>query len=123
MSVATEKFGRRRKAYRHDVLWIAALVHRISGIMLALFLPLHFLALGLAIEGEAKLDGFLRWTDLPIVKIAEAVLVLLLAAHLIGGLRILIVENFAWRDGHRALVIFGAGLAAALAILFLALAL
>lgn len=122
MSVATEKFGRRRKAYRHDVLWIAAFVHRVSGLMLALFLPLHFLALGLALEGEARLDGFLRWTDLPVVKIAEAVLVFLLAAHLIGGMRVLLVENFAWREGHRALVIVGAGFAAMLAVLFLMLA-
>jgi fumarate reductase subunit D len=120
MSVAADKFARRRrKAYRHDLLWIAALVHRLSGLMLALFLPLHFLTLGLAIEGEAKLDGFLRWTDLPVVKVAEAVLVFLLAVHLLGGMRILMVENFAWRGGHRALVALGAGCAAVLAILFL----
>ena len=41
-----------RAAYRRDALWLAAMVHRISGVLLALFLPLHFLALGLAIEGE-----------------------------------------------------------------------
>ena len=39
------------------------MVHRISGLALACFLPLHFLTLGLAIEGEARLDGFLRWMD------------------------------------------------------------
>ena len=35
-------------------------MHRLSGLALAIFLPLHFLALGLAIDGEARLDGFLQ---------------------------------------------------------------
>ena len=47
------------------------MVHRISGLALACFLPLHFLALGLAIDGEARLDGFLKWTANPLVKLAE----------------------------------------------------
>jgi fumarate reductase subunit D len=81
-------------------------------VLLACFLPLHFLALGLAIEGEARLDGFLAWTDQPLVKIAEVGLVLLLAVHLLGGLRILLVEGFPWRPGQKRLAM-GAGLAAA----------
>ncbi len=36
-------------ARTHPGVW-AALAHRVSGLMLALFLPFHFLALGLAIE-------------------------------------------------------------------------
>ena len=32
--------------HRHNALWMAAMVHRISGLALACFLPLHFLALG-----------------------------------------------------------------------------
>ena len=59
-----------------------------SGLALALFLPAHFLALGTAIDGEAKLEGFLRWTEQPLVKLAEWILVMLLAAHLAGGLRL-----------------------------------
>ena len=86
---------------RTEVLWIAALVHRLSGLSLSLFLPLHFLALGLAINGEDRLDGFLRWTDLPIVKIAEGGLVALLCIHLLGGIRLLLIENFSWRSGQK----------------------
>ena len=56
-----------KPAYRYNALWAAAMVHRISGVLLAVFLPLHFLALGLAIEGEATLDGFLAWTANPVV--------------------------------------------------------
>ena len=38
----------RRLNHRRSVLWVAALVHRLSGLALAIFLPLHFLTLGLA---------------------------------------------------------------------------
>jgi fumarate reductase subunit D len=84
-------------AHRTSPLWIAALVHRLSGIALAIFLPLHFLALGLAISGEARLEGFLRWSDQPLVKASEALLVGLLAVHMLGGLRLLALENLAWQ--------------------------
>ena len=76
-------------AHRTSALWLAALAHRLSGLALAAFLPLHFLTLGLAISGEAKLEGFLRWSDQPIVKLSEAILVFLLAIHMLGGLRLL----------------------------------
>ena len=69
-----------------------ALVHRLSGIALALFLPLHFWALGQALQGEARLESFLRWTDQPLVKASEWAIVLLLAVHLTGGIRILMIE-------------------------------
>ena len=49
--------NRRDTSYRKDILWYAVMNHRISGILLACFLPLHFLAIGLAIEGEAKLES------------------------------------------------------------------
>jgi fumarate reductase subunit D len=90
-------------AHRTNVLWLAFLVHRLSGLALAIFLPFHFLALGLAIYDEASLDGFLRWTDQPLVKLSEAVLVGLLAVHMLGGLRLLTVENLGWFSGQRRL--------------------
>lgn len=110
---------RRTAGQRSDPLWIAALVHRLSGLALACFLPLHFLTLGLALEGEARLDGFLRWTERPIVKLSEALLVFLLAIHFLGGVRILVIENLGWRPGQKQLAIIAAGVAAVLAIGFL----
>lgn len=106
-------------AYRREPLWRAAMIHRVSGILLACFLPLHFLALGLAIEGEARLDGFLKWTQQPLVKLAEFGLVFLLAVHLLGGLRILVIENMPWRDGQKRLAMWVIAGAAAVAVLFL----
>lgn len=98
--------------YRREPLWLAAMVHRVSGVLLACFLPLHFLVLGLAIEGEARLDSFLKWTETPVVKLAEALLVALLAVHLLGGIRLLLIENMPWRDGQKQLAVramIGAG--------------
>ena len=72
---------------------MAALVHRLSGLALAIFLPLHFLTLALAIQGEARLESFLRWSDQPLVKLAESGLVFLLMVHMLGGLRLLVIEH------------------------------
>jgi fumarate reductase subunit D len=118
MTTRTEK--PRNAAYRGDILWLAAMIHRISGVALACFLPLHFLALGLAIDGEARLDGFLKWTERPVVKAAEMGLVFLLTVHLLGGLRVLLIENLPWRDGQKQLASLGLAVAAVAAIVFLA---
>jgi fumarate reductase subunit D len=105
--------------HRGSALWIAAMVHRISGLALAIFLPLHFLTLGLAIEGEARLASFLRWSDQPLVKAAEIGLMFLFTVHLLGGLRILVIENFAWRDGQKQLATLAVALSGIVAFAFL----
>jgi fumarate reductase subunit D len=110
----------RRLHHRASVLWWAALVHRLSGLLLAAFLPLHFLALGLALDGEAHFEGFLRWTDQPLVKLAESGLVFLLMVHMLGGVRLLVIENLPWTDGQKQLATLAAGISAIAAVVFLA---
>lgn len=88
--------------------YIAFLGHRLSGVALALFLPLHFLALGMAIEGADGLDRFLALADRPLVKLAEWGLVLLLTLHLAFGLRLLLLEFLPWRDIRKRLIALGA---------------
>jgi fumarate reductase subunit D len=105
--------------YRGDRLWLAAMVHRVSGVLLAAFLPLHFLALGLALEGEAQMDGFLQWTNAPLVKLAETGLVLLLAIHLLGGIRVLAIENMPWRAGQKRMATLAAAAAVCISGIFL----
>jgi fumarate reductase subunit D len=95
---------------RNHPAWWAFLVHRLSGLALAVFLPVHFLVLGQALHGEAALDGLLAWTQRPLVKAAEWGLVVLLAAHLTGGLRLLVLEFLPWRDWQRSLLAAAAGL-------------
>lgn len=104
---------------RSHPTYLAFVVHRVSGLLLALFLPLHFWALGSAIRGEAALDGFLRWTENPLAKAAETLLVVLLAAHLAGGLRVMALEFLGWRRRQKDLVALSAGLALAVGLLFL----
>jgi fumarate reductase subunit D len=104
---------------RSHPTYVAFLVHRISGLLLALFLPLHFWALSRAIQGEAALEGFLRWTDNGIVKASETLLVILLAAHLAGGLRVLALEFLGWRAAQKTLVAASAGVSLAAGLLFL----
>ncbi len=106
----------------HPAYWAFA-THRLSGLALALFLPFHFLTLGLAIEGEARLDSFLRWTENPWVKLAEAVLVALLAVHLTGGLRLLLLEfgGLSTRQQTSIAISFGIDILFGLLFLFVAL--
>lgn len=103
---------------RNHPAWWAFLVHRLSGLALGLFLPLHFWALGQAIQGEANLEGFLRWADTPLVKFAEWGLVVLLAAHLTGGLRLLALEFLPWRDWQKSLAAVAGGIALVVGLAF-----
>ncbi|MBM1173581.1 succinate dehydrogenase, cytochrome b556 subunit [Microvirga arabica] len=105
--------------HRRNILWFAAMVHRLSGIGLAAFLPLHFLVLGMAIGNGENLEGFLRWTDAPLVKFAETGLVFLLLVHMLGGLRLLLVENFSWRDGQKLMALAATVMSALVAFAFL----
>jgi fumarate reductase subunit D len=106
------------RARNHPAYW-AFVVHRASGVLLALFLPLHFWALGQALRGEEKLESFLRWSDQPLVKFAETALVLLLAAHMAGGLRLLALEFLAWRDWQLSLLAAAAGISVVAGLAFL----
>lgn len=110
------------RARRHPAWW-AFWLHRVSGLLLALFLPLHFWALGQALHGAQALQGFLRFADQPLVHLAEWGLVSLLALHMTGGIRLLLIEFGSWsglRKDWIAVslgVALAAGMAYALALL------
>jgi fumarate reductase subunit D len=99
---------------KREISYWAFMVHRLSGIALALFLPLHFWALGNALQ----LDGFLAWTEQPLVKAGEWAIVLALALHLGGGLRVLALEFLPWRDWQKSLAAAAAALAFAVGLAF-----
>jgi fumarate reductase subunit D len=82
---------------RHGAYW-AFIGHRLSGLALGLFLPLHFYILGLALEQGQRLDRFLAFSEIGAVKLAEATLVALLVLHLSFGLRLLALELLPWRS-------------------------
>ena len=94
------------KTHRNHPLWLAYAMHRVSGLLLALFLPVHLYVLSLALTEPEQLDGFLQWTQAPLVKCAEFGLVFLLAVHFFGGLRLLALEFLPWSGRHKS---FAAG--------------
>ncbi len=111
---ANTKEGRHRQ---HPHYW-AFMAHRLSGLLLALFLPAHFYVLALAIQGERRLDGFLRWTEAPAVKLGEIILVGLLALHMMGGLRLLALEFLGLGETAKTAIAIASSSAAAIALLF-----
>ncbi|MCG8562734.1 MAG: succinate dehydrogenase [Hyphomicrobiales bacterium] len=106
------------RASRAHPGFAAALVHRLSGVALAVFLPLHFLSLGLAFEAE-RFAGFIAWTNHPLVKVSEALLVAALAVHMAGGLRLLAVEFLGATRAQSAWIAAAFAVGAGFGILFL----
>ncbi len=94
------------KPHRKNILWIAFLIHRISGVALSLFLPIHFYVLSQALNFPDVLEGFIKWTDLLIVKFFEFGLVFLLTLHFFGGIRLLAVEFLPWSSKQKTMVAF-----------------
>jgi fumarate reductase subunit D len=94
--------------------FVAAMLHRLSGIALAVFLPLHFLVLGTALNGADALDSFLALTHQPVVAFFEWGIVVTLAIHMTLGLRVLAVEFFDFQE--KTLAALSACVAAAFAI-------
>src|SRR5690606_24290059 len=104
---------------RKHASWLAFGVHRLSGILLTVFLPFHFWTLGLALESEAALDGALAWYEAPVFKAGEWLLVFLLAVHAMGGVRMLLIEFKPWRGLRLGWASAGLGTAAAVSVVFL----
>ena len=102
---------------RHTLHW-AHLLHRLSGVALALFLPLHFYLLSLALTRPGTFDTVIAFTDQPLVKFAEGGLVFLLCAHLFGGLRLMALESLGWTTQQKTLAAAGIAGAALVALLF-----
>ena len=69
--------------------YFAYACHRISGLLLACFIPLHFLMLSQSLRGAQGFEASLKLTDFWVFK--------LLAVHLAGGVRLLMIEFGPWR--------------------------
>jgi fumarate reductase subunit D len=99
--------------------FLAALIHRLAGIALAIFLPMHFWALSGALNGADFLDKFLKATNTPFVKFAEGGIVVALTLHMALGLRVLAIEFLPIREKTRVAIALclAAGFAVGLAFL------
>ena len=107
-----------RHGHRKHGLWLAFALHRFSGVALALFLPIHFYVLSLALNEPERLDGFLRWSEQPLVKAAEFGLIFLLAVHIFGGLRLMALEWLPWASSQKWLAAGATSTAFLIACLF-----
>ena len=94
--------------------FLAAVLHRLAGLALAVFLPIHFYVLSSAINGADAFDSFLQVTAHPLLKLSEGAIVVALALHLALGLRVLAIEILPMRERTRVAV--SACLAAAFAV-------
>jgi fumarate reductase subunit D len=107
------------RPHRSHPLWFAYLLHRISGLALAVFLPVHFYVLSQALTQPDRLDRFLNWSELPVVKFAEFGLVFLLAVHFFGGLRVIALEWLPWSANQKTLAALALGFAFLISVTFL----
>lgn len=78
--------------------FLAAMLHRLSGIALAIFLPAHFVALGTALNGADSFQSFLGVTHNGFVRVSEWGLVTALGLHMALGIRVLAIEFFAVQE-------------------------
>lgn len=97
-----------RPSRNHPGYW-AFLLHRMSGLALVLFLPAHFLVLGQALNRSAFEDA-IAWTERPLVKFGEWAIVVALALHMAGGIRLLVLELFSWSEGQKARIAASIGI-------------
>ncbi|MBX2883068.1 MAG: succinate dehydrogenase, cytochrome b556 subunit [Granulosicoccus sp.] len=107
------------RPHRTHPLWFAFILHRISGLLLAVFLPFHFYVLSLALTERQRFEDFILWVDHPMVKFAEFGLVFLLAVHFFGGLRLLALEFLPWSPRQKTFAALSLAGAFLLACLFL----
>lgn len=91
------------RARRHAGWWAFA-IHRVSGLLLSVFLPLHLLLLSQSLRGTDAFGAALAWVEQPLFRIGIWGLSILLAAHLIGGLRLLWIEFRPWQGPRKGLI-------------------
>lgn len=110
--------NRNRGLRRHPSYWAFA-VHRASGLLLGIFLPIHLWVLSTIITGTVDSSGTLDWANNPWIKFGEGGMAMLLAAHLTGGLRLLAIEFLPWGDWQKTAIAVACGVSLMIALSYL----
>ena len=71
---------------------LVSILHRITGIVLVLLLPLAFYALDRSLQAEAGFNAVRGWFAQPLVRLALPVLAGLFALHFFAGIRHLLLD-------------------------------
>jgi len=110
---------RRARSHLSYFMYIA---HRYSGLLLACFLPIHFFILSQSLYGANELDHYLKLTDFWAIKVGEWGLVTLLTIHLVGGVRLLMIEFGTWHGLRKGWIQAAIVISIFFGLLFLVLA-
>jgi succinate dehydrogenase / fumarate reductase cytochrome b subunit len=95
------------------------LLHRVSGVLLLIYLFAHLWVLGSAQMGAEAFDSRLRMVQSPIFHFLEIGLVFVIFYHMINGLSITVMDFFDLSRKHKALVTVSIAIFAILAIIAL----
>ncbi len=101
--------------YAGQVAWV---LHRLTGVALAVYLLPHFVTINNARMGSAALDEALAWYARPVVAAAEWLLVMAAAFHLFNGIRVITLDFFDL--SHRQRLLFWCVLLACAGVLLAA---
>ena len=77
---------------RMPVNAVVSIVHRLSGVLLFLFIPLVIYVLGLSLRDEAGYARTLALLDSGLMKLLAVLVVWALAHHLFAGVRFLLID-------------------------------
>ena len=80
----------------------AYLFHRITGLALILYLPAHLMVTGLRLWGPGPWESFVKFSETPVVKFFEYLLVAAFLFHALNGFRLLLTEFFGLTIGKPA---------------------
>jgi len=107
----------RRSSHRiHPSQW-AFRLHRLSGLGLACYLPAHFYLLADQI-GRGAQDLATPWFSSQLSQLSHAALAGLLGAHLVGGIRVLVIQHLRLSRGQGLWLAATVSAAFAVALMF-----
>ncbi len=71
---------------------LAWAMHRVTGILLVLYLLAHFAVLGTSLQGAGAFESAIAGLGGPLFTFLESAIVVIVAYHMFNGLRIIAVE-------------------------------
>lgn len=88
-------------------------IHRFTGIILALYLPIHVILHSIAlIAGQEVYDRMARVIENPLGLLLEYLIVSAVIVHMLNGIRIMLIDFFPLARNHRKLFWGAAGISA-----------
>jgi succinate dehydrogenase cytochrome b556 subunit len=78
--------------HRHGIEGYLYICHRISGIVLLLFLSLHVLVTSSRLLGEEAWQSLMSLTHSPVLKFLEYLVFVAFAFHAVNGIRLILIE-------------------------------